>query len=140
MSDDDWKRQRESLVKEARSWLRWANNPPSVVESGTDHVRQFAETVLRILDVEVSPISVDKVIAAVVQFNREAAAGIGSLKLPHEVLQEEGGLPTSDCKFACEQAAKAGLIMPGKVAREQWYLSERGLKRWNEGAGRRGNG
>jgi hypothetical protein len=43
--------QRERAIKEAKSWLRWAENPPGVQEGGTDDVKQFAINVLNIFDV-----------------------------------------------------------------------------------------
>ncbi len=43
------RQQRDSLIKEARSWLRWASERGSAAE-----VHQFATTVLCVLDADVA--------------------------------------------------------------------------------------
>lgn len=45
--------QRQTLIKEARSWLRWANQRGAIA----DEIRQFAEMVLRTLDADVAEAS-----------------------------------------------------------------------------------
>ena len=41
---------RDTLIKAARSWLRWIEEPAAV--AGREQIRQFAETVLRTLDAD----------------------------------------------------------------------------------------
>lgn len=48
----DHVQQRARLIKEARSWLRWANSLTTDSEAGAGDVRRFAEAVLTILNVE----------------------------------------------------------------------------------------